>query len=327
MSHRKVVFLLAWLLLLAACLPSMADEKEQQGVHKGQQQATKFIRLRRVDEEPVAMDTAIVSYVPADGTRRELIVELIGAVHVADKAYYDKLNDLFQSYDAMLYELVAPPGTRIPKGGQRGGSTSPVSGLQNGLKTMLELEFQLDWIDYTRPNLVHADMSPEEMAKSMNDRGESFMQIFFQMMGQSIAMQNSGSGATSDLELLLALFSKDRAFRLKRIMAEQMQDLSGPLAAFGGPDGSTIITERNKKALEVLVKQIKNGKKRIGIFYGAGHLPDMEERLINQFGLKRADQRWVQAWRLTKQKKTKSRPAGDARRGKKPDASRQPQGR
>ena len=76
-----------------------------------------------------------------------------------------------------------------------------------------------------------------------------------------------------------------------------------------------------------VVKQIKDGKKRIGIFYGAGHLPDMEERLIDQFGLKRADQRWVQAWRLTKETKTKPRPAGAARRGKKPDTSGQPQGR
>ena len=38
----------------------------------------------------------------------------------------------------------------------------------------------------------------------------------------------------------------------------------------GGEKGTTIITERNLIALEVLREQLGKGKKRIGIFYGAG---------------------------------------------------------
>ena len=37
----------------------------------------------------------------------DLAVDLVGAVHVGDKAYYQELNKLFKNYDAVLFELVA----------------------------------------------------------------------------------------------------------------------------------------------------------------------------------------------------------------------------
>src|SRR5262245_40385282 len=75
-----------------------------------------FMRLKRdAKNQAVALETAIVRYVPASG-EGSLSVDLIGAVHVADRDYYQKLNKQFQQYDVLLYELVAPEGTRVPKG-------------------------------------------------------------------------------------------------------------------------------------------------------------------------------------------------------------------
>ena len=124
--------------------------------------------------------------------------------------------------------------------------------LQNGLKNLLGLEHQLEYVDYGKENLVHADMSPDDFSKSMQDRGESFWTMFFRLMGEGISKQAKyeSQGKSFDADLLLALFDKDRAPRLKRIMAEQFEDLEATMAAFNGPDGSTIITERNKVALE-----------------------------------------------------------------------------
>ena len=68
--------------------------------------------------------------------------------------------------------------------------------------------------------------------------------------------------------------------------------------ALEGKEGSTLITERNKKALSVLQKQLAMGKKRIAIFYGAGHLSDMEKRLAKDFGLIRSKEEWLDAWNL-----------------------------
>ena len=265
----------------------------------------KFVRVRRDDKgQPLAMETAIVRYIPAGADREGVVVDLIGAIHVGDKAYYDELNKLFESYDVLLYELVAPEGTRVPKEGRDGPSTHPVGAMQDGMSAILGLKHQLDSIDYTKANFIHADMSPEEFAKSMEQRGESFMQMFFRMMGQGMAQQaaKGDKAGNSDLALLMALFSKDRATKLKMIFADQFEDLEGQLAAFDGPDGSTIITERNRRAFEVLDKQLKDGKKKIGVFYGAGHLPDMERRLEKDFALKRDSQNWLVAWELQKSK-------------------------
>jgi hypothetical protein len=181
--------------------------------------------------------------------------------------------------------------------------------LQNGLKDMLKLEHQLESIDYTKDNMVHADMSPDEFAKSMNDRGESFFGTFIRMMGQAIAKQSEqkgGKNGASDLDLLSALFNKDRAGAMKRIMAEQFEDLDAMMDAFNGPKGSTIITERNKVVLKKLSEEIAAGKKKIAIFFGAGHMSHIEKQLEADSHLRRSGEEWLTAWKL---EKTASEPA------------------
>ena len=277
---------------------------------------TKFIRLTRdEDDKATGLQTATVRYVAPDAERKGLAVDLIGVVHIGEKEYYDRLNEQFKQYDAVLYELVAPEGTRVPKGGAR--SAHPVGQLQTAMKNILELSFQLDHVDYHQKNFEHADMSPDDFAKSMADRGESIWEIFLKMLAQGMVQQSKSGKRTSDAELLLALFDRNRALALKRILAEQFEDLDGAMGALNGPEGSTLITERNKKALEVLKKNIEDGEKRLAVFYGAGHMPDMAERLEQDFGLKREGaEQWLTAWDLRSPppKKTPPKPAGKPRK-------------
>jgi hypothetical protein len=263
---------------------------------------TGYLRLvRDAHQTPIALEVATVRCVPRDCGRTAPTVDLIGAVHIADAAYYKQLNREFEKYDVVLYELVAPPGSRPPEGGSA-TPTNPLSAIQMGMKDLLDLEFQLNAIHYQRPNLVHADMSPEQFSKSMAKRGESVVGIFLRMMGYAMSRQ-SKDGDAGDFDLLLALFNKDRALALKRIMAEQFQDMEGSVLAIGGPEGSTLIQERNKVALQVLRKQLAAGKKRIAIFYGAGHMSDFEQRLRDEFDLAPINTRWLVAWDMKGAKK------------------------
>jgi hypothetical protein len=85
---------------------------------------------------------------------------------------------------------------------------------------------------------------------------------------------------------------------LKRIISTQFEDLEGAMGAIEGKDGSTLIGQRNDKALSVLRRELGAGKKNIAIFYGAGHNPDMEEKLKKEFDL-HPDKRsikWLTAW-------------------------------
>jgi hypothetical protein len=257
-------------------------------------------------KNPMGMQTAIVRYAPAVSNngkksrprQQPIEVDLIGAVHIGDIGYYKTLNDHFKQYDALLYELVAPEGT-VVKPGRGTSNAHPVGAMQNAIKNLLELDHQLEYIDYTKSNFVHADMSPDEFAKSMEDRNESFLQMYFRLMGQAMAQQNqlAESGA-SDFDLLSALFADDRPRRLKTILAKQLSEMEGLMVSFGGDQGSTIISERNKKALGVLKRELADGKKRVGIFYGAGHLNDMDERLRKDFSLEPVSVTWLTAWDL-----------------------------
>jgi hypothetical protein len=257
-----------------------------------------FMRVRKdAKGKPLALETSVTRYILKNSAGENVVVDLIGVVHVGEQEYYEQLNKQFEQYDGLLYELVAPEGTRIPKGG-RGTSDpgNPVAALQLGLKSVLELEFQLDHIDYTKENFIHADMTPEEFAESMERNEESIGKMLLKGIGQSMAMQSSGQ--SSDAEMLMAMFSNNRTQRMRRLMANQMQQIENGMVMFNGKEGSTIIEHRNAKVMDVLRKELNSGKKHVGIFYGAGHLPDMQRRLTSDFQARRAGQNWLKAWEL-----------------------------
>lgn len=282
MDHRF------WSLMLTILLASGAQAADA----KKETDAPEFVRVKNdANGKPEALQTAIAHYTSKDGT---LKIDLVGAVHIGEGDYYKDLNKRFKGYDAVMYELVAPEGTRVPKGHK--GTGSPVSSLQNGMKDMLELEFQLEKVDYTPDNFVHADMSPEEFAKDMEERGDSILGMFARAMGQGIVQQSKGGG--TDAAMMMALFSNDRALKLRRVFATQMSDMGGQMRAIEGKNGSTIISQRNAKALEVMGKSIKDGKKNVAVFYGAGHLEDMHERLLKDFDVELKSVEYLNAWRL-----------------------------
>lgn len=276
---------------------SKTTSNETKRAKKAKQDSLYMRILRNDDEEPVAMQTSIVPFQKQGGAAQsDITVDLIGAVHVGDKGYYRKLNRAFTKYDALLYELVAPKNANVPVGGK---SQHPVGQMQTGLKTMLDLAYQLEEINYRKRNFVHADMSPTEFDRVMGERNESWLTMMLKMTGAAMATQGA-NGKSSDADLFFALFAdrSERALRLKRVMATQFGDLEGVMGVLEGEKGSTIIGMRNKKALDVLEEEIGKGKKRIGIFYGAGHFPDMEERMAKRFEMKPDTNKikWLTAW-------------------------------
>ncbi|MGC4004543.1 MAG: hypothetical protein QM811_16040 [Pirellulales bacterium] len=188
-----------------------------------------------------------------------------------------------------------------------------VSGIQGGMKDLLSLEFQLEKIDYTKKNLVHADMTPDQMSAAMKKNNESMMSMMFKMMGALMAMQsemNAKGGGGSEMEMLFALFdTKNRATKLKRSMAVQFENMEDLGKMIGGDAGSTLIEGRNQAALAVLKKELADGKKTIGIFYGGGHMPDMEKRLVKDFDMRFVKEDWLEAWAMPEPKPDASKKA------------------
>ncbi|WP_376694928.1 TraB/GumN family protein [Wenzhouxiangella sp. EGI_FJ10305] len=249
-----------------------------------------FMRLAEDAEgDPQSLQVGLAHYRDKQGRT----LHLVGAIHVADRSYFKDLQRRFDDYDVVLYELVGDPDGK----GERPAGTglNLVGLLQGGMKDALGLAFQLEEIDYDRPNFVHADMTATEFSDSMTSRNESWMGTFMQMWAASAVTQDA---AKQQAQLLRVLFASDRQLALKRMMAESMIDQARVMEVLADEDGSVLITERNRKALAVLGDELDQGASNVALFYGAGHLPDFHRRLSDEFGFELQNIEWLDAWQL-----------------------------
>ncbi len=261
---------------------------------------SEFLRLESDGDRLEALQTAIVRYRNAD--HKHLSVDLIGAVHIGEADYYETLNALFDDYDVVLYELVAKPGTRIPTGAKHHTPTNPISFLQVSAQQVLGLESQLQLIDYSKKQLVHADLSPTALAEKMRERGDTPMSLAFDALSEMIRQSSlQGQQPTFDGELLdlgkMAEIIAD-PLKAKQFMAQQFATTDLSEMGLGAGLNQLIVKDRNAAAVDVLDRQIKQGKRKIAIFYGAAHMPDFEQRLLAR-GFAKQTQSWVTAWDLT----------------------------
>lgn len=268
-------------------------------------QPTQFLRLQRDSQNrPVALQTAVTRFIRGKGEDR-VVVDLVSAVHVGDRAYYNQLNTLFENYDVVLYELVAPKGVRPVPGQERSGN--PISFLQNSMKSMLNLESQTELVDYRRKNFVHADMTPTQIAKRMEQRGDSGLSVALDVMADMVREMNrlEQSGVLTrqaeQVDLMTLLFDDNSDQKLKLMLAEQFVAQGTLSNGLGETLNRMLVTDRNEVAMGVLAKELEKGRRKVAIFYGAAHMPDFEKRLKSQQKMRLKKNRWVTAWDLTKQ--------------------------
>lgn len=295
---------------------------------------TRFVET----DESAQLETAIARYKNADGIE----VDLIGAVHIGDKAYYEKLNELFKTYDVVLYEMVgdperieqltapveenvdAPPSEPAePKPGdpvpadpddvlpvdeakqapEKKPSTHPIMVLQNTMKNMLKLDHQVSQVDYSCKNFVHADMSAKTFDSEKEKKGETFLLMMIRSYKQQFKMMAEGeaAGQVDIFTMLSNMLKYDAATGLKLTFGRALEDTESMIGGLEGEKGSVILTERNKFALGVLRKTLDTtDHKKIAIFYGAAHLPDMDERMLSEFKFERTGLDWLTAWDIKK---------------------------
>ncbi len=265
-----------------------------------------FLRLRRDSSRtPVALETSIVRFEGVPGPKSGLVdfrnpvtVDLVAAVHIADPAYYRTLNNHLERYNAVMYELVASPDARFAPG--EAPWDSSLLGLGQRISaSVLGLQFQLDGINYKATNFVHADMTPEQFKQSIAERGESAWQILLRLVSE--AMKSDKPLEAGLDELWHALQQRGRAgqIALRRWAAKQFTDVELAIRAVEGPHGSTLLSERNNVALQVLRQQLQKGKRNVAIFYGAAHMPDFATRLQEEWDLRAKAQHWLVAWDLS----------------------------
>lgn len=238
------------------------------------------------------LDTAILHFV-----RGRQKVDLIGAIHIADKAYYRQLQKRFASYDRLLFELVKPEELDMRTFGRPQGG---LSGVQRWIKDLLDVDFQLDEIDYSRPNFLHADIASEVLGAQLRAHAGDLLGslLAFSITDAARLRHADGTARLGTIELMQALAAPDRPRALKRFLGRELTEFDLGSEEFGGFGfGSLLIGDRNAVAIRVLQGELAKGRKKLAIFYGAAHLPDMAARLT-KLGFVAAGQDWLTAWDL-----------------------------
>lgn len=375
-------------LSLLPCALRAESPKPEAKTKEPETKHTDFVRFQE-DKKGAQLQTAIATY----RNNRGVIVDLIGAIHIGDKNYYDVLNAYFEDYDALLYEMVGDPVEQYedeaapePEASQpqpqprkkdplpfkklkpKTHETSParpdeakpgadpelerrlkdldeymekatpkasgsskfeaeaaareklrwLNPMYDMLRNTLALEAQIECIDYTRPNFVHADMTARAFAAKQEERGEGFIQLWMRMAKAQALAPSSNYKDPGLLKVLEILCRPDSATELKRLMGRMFDTVESVMSGMEGPEGSVIISDRNKVALEVLKIHLALDKKKFGIFYGAAHLPDMEKRLTSMgFTLEKVE--WLTAWDLPPEPPPYKRETASKTEAKKPE--------
>jgi hypothetical protein len=290
------------LLIVISLILTLQSEPPKEGANVTNEQKENkpegkdFIRFIE-NENSASLQTASAKYTHEDGTK----VELIGAVHIADKVYYEKLNEQFKQYDALLYEMVGgDPDKPLTKEDIQGNKKNPMRFFQLLIGGMMKLDFQLDHIDYTAKNFTHADMT----LKTFQDRQKSKGENLLSLLEKSIKAQEETASQNKNnfnFASMFKLFNDEGGPNgMKLALGRQFHDIESMIGGMEGPDGSVLVAERNITALKVMGREIKSGKKNLAIFYGAAHLPDFDRRLTKELGFKRSGTDWNAAWEIQK---------------------------
>lgn len=277
-AYRQSILLL--ILALSTLLPALAKEIDMSAYIRNQQGQ---------------VQTSIVTMKNDRGQR----LDLISAVHIASSEYYNELNRRFRNYDAVCYELVLPDemvGQRLPSQMDTGSGLSSLQGL---LAKSMGLSSQLERIDYSPANFVHADLTHTGLSQKMSERQESMMTYMMTLMGSSNLPDLNQLGVTekelSQLDLM-AIMSGQASLNDQRILRKLVGSvLVASGGALSGLGDSALLRERNHHALSVIDREQKKGLRQIALFYGAAHMPDLEAQLEKR-GWKRTSVDWISAW-------------------------------
>ncbi|KAL6974408.1 hypothetical protein U1Q18_028591 [Sarracenia purpurea var. burkii] len=131
------------------------------------------------------LQTAVVSYrkkFPWSLLRPLLQVDLVSTIHIADEEYFATLQKKLESYDCVLYEMVASRDSLESRRNTTSTKKLKVSRsrgfnilgcIQRQMARLLMLEFQLDCLDYQAENWYHADLDYETFKLLQLQKGES----------------------------------------------------------------------------------------------------------------------------------------------------------
>ena len=179
--------------------------------------------------------------------------------------------------------------------------------MQSSLAASLGLVFQLEAIDYGRTNFRNSDLSVEQLrgliARQPPGAGEAGAGQSFESLLQIL---EGGSLLDVVLEVGMRFLGANPKLQAmsKLALIETIAQMKGdPSQLRGLPSQmkqllAVLIEKRNQKVVDDLKAELREMSRdsSIAVFYGTGHMPDLEMRLRKQLKYKPAEQQWLTAF-------------------------------
>lgn len=306
--------------LLGSSVLAASDSGRKEEEHGGY--PATYLRLRVLSPDRQDLSTPVASYVNDAGQK----VDLIGAVHVAEPEYYARLNWLFEEYDMLLFEMIGGEGMqrweelrrKIDRSMPLGGLTleearewnrmaagnkkrkqldmtlllNLLGGFYKKASNVLELQTQHEGIDYSPSHFVHADMTAYEFMQAQSRKRESFAGLMIKSATSSLLKGEQGY-QPNELGMMMDLITGNTDGLKNELMRVLVHTPADAL------EDTVILEGRNAKCMEVFDQRRGGGVSRIGIFYGAAHLPGLHGELLKR-GYRLQEVRWLPAWSTRK---------------------------
>lgn len=252
------------------------------------------------------LEIAVRDYIPLSG--KGPTVRLVGAIHIGEKAYYETLQERLDASDRVLFEGVG----KDPGDFKRAPAQRKADHLYTKMADALRLVTQFEGIDYRRDHFVNADLSVDEMAALLEAEiaaggpgGEAAAAAKGQMATLTKTLQGGGGGLGGmAINLFIGMVERSpkmRATVLLGLVGMEPDDGKGGFSRMGGKGGERmgklILDDRNEAALRALAGELDEGtpERVVSVFYGAAHLPGIEDALIRRMGYVPARTEWIPA--------------------------------
>ena len=290
-----------------------------------------FMRVTNGATGAVELQVAVRKLVPTNGVGP--VIWLTGASHIGETNYYAQLQKHLDAQALVLFEgvhagrkgtvtntvaLEKTAGSSPPVAKKEAAAPEPAAkpagsaSLQKDLAESLGLVFQLEAINYTGGNFRNSDLSVAELRELMDKddepaapdspkekrKNEAFEQLLKAMDGNSmfgtllkagfrLVGGNPKLQAMTKLALIEALGGIRGDISRMKSLPEDMQRLM-----------EVLIQTRNDAVLRDLRVELKRAAPpaSISIFYGAGHMDDLERRVRREFGYRAESDLWLPAF-------------------------------
>ncbi len=315
--RRRFLCLVAGSLLLAGC-----SGPGKTGLHSSGQPAVApepYVRIANTDSNRVLLQIAAREFLPTH--RGEPAVWLTGVSHIGESNYYAALQTHLDAQTLVLFEGVGAADGETTNASNENAQSDNLAkseprdtaenrgSLQSAMAASLGLVFQLEAIDYRRPSFRNSDLSIAQLRQLMSQQATSsgkpgasesfenllglmegnswfdaFLQVALRFLGANPKLQAFGRLALIDL---LGQLQGDPS-RLEGLPPELKQLLE------------VLLQRRNEKVIADLKSQLPQVGRQgsIAVFFGTGHMPDLEKRLCGELRYRPANQIWFTAFEV-----------------------------